>query len=57
MAKTGIFKQSIKKKTQNEGIEELKNGINDLFEIVSSKVNGDLNKISDAFYFFPKIRF
>ena len=57
LAKTGIFKQSIKEKTQNEGIEELKNGINDLFEIVSSKVDGDLNKISDALLFFQKLDF
>ena len=57
LAKTGIFQQSIKEKTQNEGIEELKNGINDLFEIVSSKVDGDLNKISDALLFFQKLDF
>jgi len=57
LAKTGNFKQNIQEKTQNEGIEELKNGINDLFEIVSSKVDGDLNKISDALSFFQKLDF
>ena len=57
IAKTGIMKQTISESTKNEGIEELKNGINDLFEIVSSKVDGDLNKISDALISFQKLNF
>jgi methyl-accepting chemotaxis protein len=57
IAKTGIMKQTISEATKNEGIEELKNGINDLFEIVSSKVDGDLNKISDALSSFQKLNF
>ncbi|WP_152060404.1 methyl-accepting chemotaxis protein [Aliarcobacter butzleri] len=57
LAKTGILKQTIKESTQNEGIEELKNNINDLFEIVSSKVDGDLNKISEALSSFQKLNF
>ncbi|MDX9743001.1 MAG: methyl-accepting chemotaxis protein [Arcobacteraceae bacterium] len=57
IAKTGIMKQTIKESTQNEGIEELKNGINELFHIVSSKVDGDLNKISDALTSFQKLDF
>uniref|UniRef100_UPI002B24CEBA methyl-accepting chemotaxis protein n=1 Tax=Aliarcobacter butzleri TaxID=28197 RepID=UPI002B24CEBA len=57
LAKTGIVKQTIKETTQNEGIEELKNNINDLFEIVSSKVDGDLNKISEALISFQKLNF
>ncbi len=55
LAKTGIMKQTITESTKNEGIEELKNGINDLFEIVSTKVDGDLNKISEALLFFQKL--
>ena len=57
IAKTGIMKQTIQEKTQNEGIENLKNGINDLFEIVSTKVDGDLNKISAALLSFQKLNF
>jgi len=57
IAKTGIMKQTIKESTQNEGIEELKNGINEVFHIVSSKVDGDLNKISDALTSFQKLDF
>ena len=57
LAKTGIMKQTITETTKNEGIEELKNGVNDLFGIVSSKVDGDLNKISDALSFYQKLDF
>jgi len=48
IAKTGIMKQTISESTQNEGLEELKNGFNELLEIVSQKVCGNLNKIQDA---------
>jgi methyl-accepting chemotaxis protein len=57
LAKTGIFKQTITQSTSNEGVEELKNGVNDLFEIVSTKVDGDLNKISDALSSYQKLDF
>ena len=57
IAKTGVMKQTITASTKNEGIEELKNGINDLFQIVSTKVDGDLNKISDALSSFQKLNF
>ncbi len=57
LAKTGIMKQTISQSTSNEGIEDLKNGINDLFAIVSTKVDGDLNKISDALSSFQKLNF
>jgi methyl-accepting chemotaxis protein len=57
LAKTGIMKQTITESTKNEGIEELKNGVNDLFEIVSTKVDGDLNKISEALSFYQELDF
>ena len=57
LAKTGIMKQTINESTSNEGIESLKNGVNELFEIVSSKVDGDLNKISDALSSYQKLDF
>ncbi|WP_417326028.1 methyl-accepting chemotaxis protein [Halarcobacter sp.] len=57
IAKTGVMDQTITEKTQNDGIEELKNGINDLFQIVSSKVNGDLNSISNALTSYQKLDF
>ncbi|MBD3842826.1 MAG: PAS domain S-box protein [Campylobacterales bacterium] len=47
LAKTGIMKQTIKETTKNEGIEELKNNVNELFEVVATKVNGDLNKVTN----------
>ena len=57
LAKTGIMEQTITQTTQNEGIEALKNGVNELFEIVSTKVDGDLNKISQALSSFQKLDF
>ncbi|PLY09722.1 MAG: chemotaxis protein [Arcobacter sp.] len=57
LAKTGIMKQTIKETTKNEGIEDLKNGVNELFEVVSSKVNGDTNKILDALSSYQKLDF
>ncbi len=57
IAKTGIMKQNITESTKNEGIEDLKNGINELYQIVSSKVNGDLNNISEALSHFQKLNF
>ncbi len=57
IAKTGIMEQKITESTKNEGIEDLKNGINELYQIVSSKVNGDLNKLSDALSHFQKLNF
>ena len=57
LAKTGIMKQAIVETTKNEGIEQLKNGINDLFKIVSTKVDGDLNKISEALSSFQNLNF
>ena len=57
LAKTGIMKQTITESTVNEGIEELKNGVNDLFQIVSTKVDGDLNKISEALSSYQKLDF
>jgi len=57
LAKTGIMKQTIKETTKNDGIENLKNGVNELFDIVSTKVGGDLNKISDALLSYQKLDF
>ncbi|MDD2698559.1 MAG: methyl-accepting chemotaxis protein [Arcobacteraceae bacterium] len=57
LAKTGIMKQTIIESTKNEGIEELKNGINELFHVVSTKVDGDLNKISNALDSYQKLDF
>ncbi len=57
LAKTGIMEQKIIETTENIGIENLKNGVNELFHIVSSKVNGDLNKLSDSLKSFQKLDF
>ncbi|QKF73744.1 PAS sensor-containing MCP-domain signal transduction protein [Aliarcobacter faecis] len=57
LAKQGYFEQTINESTQNEGIEELKNGINELFRIISSKVDGDINKILEALTSFQKLNF
>jgi len=56
-AKTGLMKQSIDASTQNESLEELKDGFNELLEIVSNKVCGNLNKISDALDHYGRLDF
>ena len=57
IAKTGLFKQHIDARTSNESLEELKVGFNDLLDIVSSKVCGNLNKIDDALNSYQKLDF
>ena len=57
LAKNGIMEQTITESTQNEGIEDIKNGINELFHIVSTKVNGNLNHMSDALSSFQSLDF
>jgi methyl-accepting chemotaxis protein len=57
LAKTGIFDQEIKDTTDNKGVEELKNGVNELFKIVSSKVASDINKVSKALESFQRLDF
>jgi len=57
LAKTGIMKQTITVKTKNEGIEDIKNGINELFDIVSTKVDGNLNKLSEALSSYQSLDF
>ena len=57
IAKTGLMKQKIEVSTSNEGLEELKDGFNDLLEVVSSKVCGNLNKIHDALESYEKLDF
>ncbi|XPV68258.1 MAG: methyl-accepting chemotaxis protein [Halarcobacter sp.] len=57
LAKTGIMDQTITQTTTNESIEELKDGINELFQVVTSKVDGNLNKIEDALASYQKLDF
>ena len=57
VAKTGLMRQRIDISTSNEGLEELKDGFNDLLEVVSTKVSGDLNTISDALNSYQKLDF
>ena len=57
LAKTGKMKQHIEASTSNEGLEELKVGFNDLLEVVTTKVCGDLNKISHALECYGKLDF
>ncbi len=57
VAKNGNMEQTITLTTRNEGIEELKNIINDLFRTVSEKVDGDLNKISNALLSYQNLDF
>ncbi len=57
IAKTGLMEQKIEVSTANEGLEELKDGFNDLLEIVSLQVCGDLNKISNALQSYQKLDF
>ena len=57
IAKTGKMKQRIEDTTKNEGLEELKDGFNDLLEVVSLKVCENLNTISNALSSFHKLDF
>ncbi len=57
IAKTGLMKQKIEVSTSNEGLEELKDGFNDLLDVVSTKVSGDLNTISAALNDYGKLDF
>ena len=57
IAKTGKMDQSITISTSNEELEELKTGFNDLLEVVSTKVCGDLNRISKSLDAFSKLDF
>jgi methyl-accepting chemotaxis protein len=51
------MKQQIDVSTSNEGLEELKNGFNELLDVVANKVCGNLNKISDALEHYGKLDF
>ncbi|NVJ52622.1 MAG: PAS domain S-box protein [Campylobacteraceae bacterium] len=57
VAKEGNMNQTIKESTKNTAIEELKNGINELFKIVSSKVDNDLNNITKALISYQNLDF
>jgi methyl-accepting chemotaxis protein len=57
VAKEGNMNQTIEESTTNTGIEELKDGINELFKIVSSKVNNDLNNITKALISYQNLDF
>ena len=57
IAKTGIMYKKVEISTSNQSLNELKDGFNDLLTIVSSKVCGDLNKISDALDYYGKLDF
>jgi len=57
VAKTGQMKQKINVSTSNKGLEELKNGFNDLLNIVATKVSGNLNEISEALKSYAKLDF
>jgi methyl-accepting chemotaxis protein len=56
-AKTGLMNQKIEVVTSNEGLEELKDGFNELLSVVSNKVSNDLNKISEALNHYQKLDF
>jgi len=57
IAKGGLMKQKINESTSNEALEELKDGFNELLEIVSRKVCGNLNKVSAALNDYQKLDF
>jgi len=57
VAKNGLMHQKVDASTSNKGLEELKDGFNDLLEIVATKVCGNLNKISDALEHYARFDF
>ena len=57
IAKTGIMYKKVEVATSNEGLNELKNDLNELLGVVSAKVCGNLNKISDVLDHYGKLDF
>jgi len=49
-AKEGHLNQTIQKSTQNQGVDELKESVNELFSFLTTTINGDLNKVSDIIH-------
>ena len=57
IAKNGQMKQSVSVTTHNKELDELRVGFNELLEVVSNKVSGNLNQIHDALHFYKNLDF
>jgi methyl-accepting chemotaxis protein len=53
----GIFKQQINKNTSNESLNELKELLNEMLDILTVNVSADLNKIQTALEYYQKLDF
>ncbi len=53
----GLFKQTINKSTSNQSLNELKDLLNQMLEILTANVCGNLNKIQDALDHYQKLNF
>jgi len=54
---SGLLKQTLSKTTSNQSLEELKKLLNQMLEILSSKVCSDINKIQAALEHYQKLDF
>ncbi|MEA3352530.1 MAG: methyl-accepting chemotaxis protein [Campylobacterota bacterium] len=53
----GLLKQTIQKSTSNESLNELKDLLNNMLEILSINICGDINKIQTALEHYRKLDF
>ncbi len=57
IAKSGIFQHKVTESSNNESLMELRDGFNELIEVVSKKVAGDLNKLHNVLVAYQKLNF
>jgi len=57
LVKEGKIKQTVKKSTDNAGLEELKTIINEMLAVMAKNVTEDLNKVTDALSSYQKLDF
>ena len=57
LVKDGKIKQTVKKSTENVGLEELKTIINEMLAVMAKNVTEDLNKVTDALKSYQQLDF
>ena len=57
IAKNGKMNYIITSKTTNQSLEQLKDGFNELLQVVNTKVASDLNDIQKALQYFQQLNF
>ncbi|MGB5793017.1 methyl-accepting chemotaxis protein, partial [Poseidonibacter sp.] len=57
LVKEGKIKQTVLKTTNNKALEELKTILNEMLEVIASKVTEDINKVTQALESYQKLDF